>query len=111
MYPPEIKAEEGAVFRTSHSGEAVWVMSGYDPARCHIEYTTFRPNDRVGRIRIEVSGQNNVSHVRVTYAFTALSEQGKQHIAHFTEEHYGEMITHWKRAIDHFLATGQMLRD
>jgi hypothetical protein len=106
IYPPEIGAEEGAVFKTSHSGEAIWVMSRYDPALRKIEYTTFRPGDRVGRIRIEVGGRENASHVRVTYAFTALSEQGKQHISHFTEEHYKEMMAHWQRAIEHFLKRG-----
>jgi len=109
VYPHEIRAEEGAVFKTSHSGDATWVMSRYDPAHRRVEYTTFRPDDRVGRIVVQVSGRENGSRVEVTYAFTALSEQGKGHNAHFTEEHYREMIAHWKRAINYYLATGEML--
>jgi hypothetical protein len=105
VYPVEVKAVEGAVFRTSHSGEAVWVVSRFDGAQRRVEYTTFRPDDRVGRIIVSVSEEGEGSRVRVTYAFTALSEQGMRHITHFTEEHYREMIAHWKRAIDGFLST------
>ena len=109
IYPPEIRAEEGAVFKTSHSGDATWMVSRYDLEHRRVEYTTFRPNDRVGRIVVEVSEREGGSHVEVTYLFTALSVQGLQHNAHFTEGHYREMIAHWKRAIDYFLETGKTL--
>ena len=103
VYPVEVTAVEGAVFRTSHSGEAVWVVSRFDGAQRRVEYTTFRPDDRVGRIIVTVSEEGQESLVQVTYAFTALSESGRRHVAEFTEVHYREMIAHWKRAIDEFL--------
>jgi hypothetical protein len=109
--PPQINAEEGAVFKTTHNGdETVWVISRYDPANGRVEYVTFRHDDRLGQISIQVSAMANGSHVEVTYAFTALSEKGERHIAHFTEDYYRKMIGDWQRAISHFLETGETLQ-
>jgi hypothetical protein len=111
VYPSEIRAERGAVFKTSqHGEEVVWVISRYDPEQCHIEYTTFRHADRVGTVSVQVRAREGGSQVEVTYIFTALSEQGKRHIAHFTEEHYREMMADWQEAICHFLGTSETLQ-
>jgi hypothetical protein len=111
VYPAEIRAEEGAVFRTKqHGEEVVWVVSRYDLNRNHVEYTTFRHADRVGLVSVVVSAQEGGSQVKVTYTFTALSEQGRRFIAQFTEEKYERMMADWERAIRHFLETGETLR-
>src|SRR5438046_3013065 len=74
VYPAEIRAEEGAVFKTDqHGEEVVWVISRYEPEQGHIEYTTFRHADRMGLVSIQVSAQEGGSQVEVTYIFTALS--------------------------------------
>jgi hypothetical protein len=111
VYPAEIRAEAGAIFRTKqHGEEVVWVVSRYDLKRHHVEYTTFRHADRVGLVSVEVSGREGGSQVNVTYTFTALSEQGRRFIAHFTEEQYERMMADWERAIRHFLETSETLR-
>ncbi len=101
--PSRISAEEGAVFKTTHHGdEAVWVVSRYDPEIGRVEYVTFRHDDRLGVIAIQVSALGDGSHVQVTYAFTALSEKGERHIAHFTEEYYHNMMAEWQQAYKPF---------
>ncbi|MEO8288022.1 MAG: hypothetical protein ABI670_16460 [Chloroflexota bacterium] len=110
VYPPYIAAEERAVFKTYHSEEAIWVMTRLVPEEGMVQYTTFRANDRVGQITVRVSEAGSGSHVEVTYTFTALSDRGRKHIAHFTERHYREMIAEWEGAISHFLETGQTLQ-
>jgi hypothetical protein len=111
--PEQITAEEGAVFKTSHGGDrAVWVVSRYDPGAGEVEYVTFRHDDRLGVISIKVSPTAvGGSHVEVTYSFTALSEKGVRHIAHFTEDYYRRMMDSWQRAISYFLQTGQVLKN
>ena len=111
--PQQIVAEEGAVFKTSHHGDrAVWVVSRYDPQAGEVEYVTFRHDDRLGVIFIQVTdAEGGGSHVDVTYSFTALSERGVRHIAHFTEEYYRTMMDNWQKAIDYFLRTGEVLKN
>jgi hypothetical protein len=110
VYPPAVEAREGAVFRTRHGGaEAVWVVSRHDAEGRFVEYTTFRRDDRVTRIRVSVDpdpGHEGWSVARVTYALTALSEQGAHHLAHFTEAHYREMMGEWEQAINGILVGG-----
>jgi hypothetical protein len=110
--PGRVVSEEGAVFMTSHQGDrAVWVVSRYDPEAGEVEYVTFRHDDRLGVISIVVTPTAaGGSHVEVTYTFTALSEKGMQHIAHFTEEYYRAMMNTWQRAINHYLETGEVLK-
>jgi len=111
--PGQIVSEEGAVFKTTHRGDrAVWVVSRYDPQAGEVEYVTFRHADRLGVISIKVtSGPGDGSHVEVTYAFTALSEKGMRHIAHFTDDYYRNMMDTWQRAISHYLRTGELLKN
>ncbi len=111
VYPAVIGVEEGAVFKTNqHGEEVVWMISRYDPEQRRIEYTTFRYADRVGRVSIVVSEMAGGTHVEVTYAFTALSEQGKRHIAQFTAQHYAEIMAEWQEAICHFLGKCETLQ-
>ncbi len=114
VYPDELRAEDGAVFKTDQNGDvAVWVMTRHELERGIVEYITFRNDDRIGRVMVQVGegpeGPHG-AHVEVTYNFTALSEQGRQHIAHFTEKHYRQMLAHWRQAIVHFLETGNTLQ-
>jgi hypothetical protein len=110
--PPRVIAEEGAIFKTNHDGdEAVWVVSRFDYEQQRAEYVNFRHNDRLGQISIQVSTSDKGSYVEVTYMFTALSEKGERHIAHFTEDYYSRMMAHWEQAISHFLKTGETLQE
>jgi hypothetical protein len=104
VYPEVVRAQEGAVFRTTHGGgEAVWVVSVYDVERRVVEYTNFRNENRVTRVRVSVEAapeRKGWSVARVRYELTALSEGGAQYLAHFTEAHYHEMMKEWEEAIN-----------
>jgi hypothetical protein len=86
-----------------HGGEAIWVVSRYDPQERKVEYTTFRNDDRVTRIRVSVEPSPDYedrSIARVSYALTALSEEGAHHLARFTEANFREMLNEWEQAIN-----------
>lgn len=107
VFPGEVTAVAGAVFRTRHGGEAVWVVNRYDEGARVAEYTNFRNDDRVTRVRVVVEGDPDRagwSVARVTYAICALSARGEQFLLHFTEEHYGGMMDEWEAAINKALA-------
>lgn len=106
IYPERVVAEEGAVFRTRHGGEAIWVVNRYNERKRVVEYTNFRHENRVTCIRISVSGDpDNAdwSVASVTYSLTALSENGAQIVAHMSESHYEVMMEEWEREINAIL--------
>lgn len=109
LYPEVVAAREGTVFSTRHGGaEAVWVVNRYDEVERVVEYTTFRHEERVTRIRASVEEdveREGWSVARVTYAVTALSERGVHMLEHFSEGNYDEMMKEWERAINHKLAS------
>ena len=111
LYPGDVRAKEGAVFRTRHGGgEAVWVVNRYDAQGRVVEYTTFRHEERVTRIRVSVEAdpeRDGWSVAQVTYALTALSDRGAHHLAQFSEGHYGEMMAEWEQAINGALASSE----
>ncbi len=108
VWPGAVMAQEGAVFRTQHGAmEAVWVVSRFDAGERVVEYTTFRHEDRVTRITIQVeadAGHEGWSVAQVTYALTALSGRGAIHMSHFSDEHYREIMQEWERDINAVLA-------
>ena len=46
----------------------------------------------------------------VRYTFTALGPAGAAFVEAYTESAYVEKMKGWERAINHYLATGEMLR-
>ncbi|HEX9987927.1 MAG TPA: hypothetical protein VGE45_05540 [Chloroflexia bacterium] len=112
VYPQDEEAREGAVFKVeAESGpDTIWVISRYDRERHMIEYLTVKYDTRVGRICVEVAGgSEGTSVAKVTYTFTALTEQGNALNGSFTEDHYRHKMHWWEKAINHYLRTGETL--
>ncbi|MEO5953760.1 MAG: hypothetical protein ABIQ44_14955 [Chloroflexia bacterium] len=112
VYPDVVVAQEGAVFRTRHGGDAVWVVNRYDASTSNVAYTNFRHEDRVTRIWISVDDdpeRKGWSVANVTYAITALSEKGAHYIAHFDEAHYQAMMQEWEEDINASLSKASYL--
>jgi hypothetical protein len=106
-------AELGCIFTTSREGEqdTIWTVSRYEPDSGLISFVMVTPGSRVGQLDIEVSAEAEGSACSVTYTFTSLSEHGDAFIRAYTEDAYVAKMQGWERAIGHYLATGEMLKD
>jgi hypothetical protein len=114
IYPPDRSIEEDAVFTTSahdhHQVEAIWIVNKYDPGHYQIEYYRVEPGVKVGHIQLRCEEHEpSTTLASITYTYTGLNDQGKRFVKRLTEDHYREFITSWEQAINHYLATGQML--
>ncbi len=105
-YPRAGEAMEGAVFSTRSEGEAetVWAIVEYDPEKRCAKYLRVTPGSRVAVVEVQCSdAAGGATRARVTYTFTALSEEGNRYVSDFTEVRYREYIDSWKEAIHRFL--------
>jgi hypothetical protein len=106
IYPHPAHDEQGAVF-TIHHGPvtAVWVNTLFDLEARHFQYAYFIPDIMVTTIdvRFTPTDANNTS-VHVVYTRTALTPEGNDHVATFTNT--DKSAAHdWQQAIDTYLAS------
>jgi len=115
VYPGDGQVEENFIFTTRthdhhHQGQAIWIVSHYDPAACRIAYYRIEPGDKVGHIQIDCrAGDGGQTLATVTYIYTGLAQAGNRFIEGFTAAHYQEFIGFWEQAINHYLETGKTL--
>lgn len=105
-------AEKDCIFKTSRDGEAetVWTMTEYDRDK-FIEFLMVTPGSRVGRLEIEIIQTSaDTSDVHISYTFTALAEAGNLFIDAYTEDLFNQRMQWWERSMNHFLATGRLLK-
>jgi hypothetical protein len=86
------------------SAQAIWIVSGYDPARHYVSYYKIEPGEKVGRIVIRCYEQGRTSTVvRVTYKYIGLSDSGNRFVSSFTADAYKEFIGEWRSLLrDYF---------
>ncbi|MBX7151822.1 SRPBCC family protein [bacterium] len=112
VFPADGSAQPGMVFTTHHHGESetIWRLNRIDTVNHGVEYFRLTVGSRLGIISINCSTMDSHStKATVTYEFTALSEKGNEFILSFSESHYLEWMKEWEDAINHYLATGQIL--
>lgn len=107
--------EDGAVFATPGEGEAdtIWVVTRHDPAHYVVEFARFTPESRVCTLRIGVrpDGRDR-SSVDIAYTYTTLSPAGDAFLERaVSEAAFLEAVTFWERSMNHWLATGERLRN
>lgn len=106
-------AEKNCVFKTAREGEAetVWTITEHDRDKLKVEFLMVTPGSRVGRLEIEIVGAaGDRSAVHISYTFTALSQEGNLFIDAYTEELFNQRMRWWERSMNHFLATGRLLK-
>lgn len=113
VYSDSGVAEPGCVFTTPHHGdtETVWYVADYEPPR-HIRFVRVTPDTMVVDIDIalalnEDGPDRTVATVR--YAYTALSDKGRDVLEPSTEEEWVRMMRWWEDSLNHYLRTGQRL--
>lgn len=105
--------EKGAVFSTSHPGEAdtIWMVTNYDPENYRVDFARFTPPSKTCLLKISVRSKDGQrSAVDISYTYTAISPEGNKFIDHFTEADFLQAVIFWEKSMNHYLATGTMLK-
>jgi hypothetical protein len=106
-------AEEGCVFLSRQEGEkdTIWMITKRDVQIREIEFVRATPESRIARLTIAVDEKEaQVSKVQITYAITALCEEGNQFLEAFTAEKFSEAMEFWEKSMNYYLETGKKLR-
>lgn len=101
LYPPGAVWERGQIFRTREMyGDAVWIVTGLDPASRDVEYHRVEPGRYVARVRVRCEGiEDRRTVVSVRYAFIGLSDDGNAEIALMSRADFDEKMQRWDRWI------------
>jgi hypothetical protein len=105
--------EEGAVFSTSHPGEAdtIWMVVHHDPKNYRVDFARFTPKSKTCLLKIAVRPKEmQQSLVDISYTYTAIASEGNEFIDHFTEAAFLEAVTFWEKSMNFYLETGKMLK-
>ena len=112
VYSDSGGAEDGCVFVTEEGGvESAWCITLHDQAAGRVEMVKHTPGITMCRlkIRIEPSGDGR-TRAWITYALTSLSPEGDKVLDGFTRENYDRAMDAWEKAMNHYLATGELLK-
>jgi hypothetical protein len=104
VYPHQPKSVEGAVFTVGSGPErSTWLLETFDPRRHLVRYVTVGP-DVLTRVtlRVEAAGASR-SRATITFARTALSDDGDVAVAHFAR-HFTGQAPHWQAALNAYFA-------
>jgi hypothetical protein len=106
------RAERDCVFITGTGAEqAVWVVTVYEPRQGRIEFVKTTPGVTVTQIAITVRPATAEScTAEINYQHTALGPAGEAVVSALTASQYAEFMRTWEARLNHYLATGQMLR-
>lgn len=105
VHPLPAKDMEGAVFTIAHGPlSAVWVNTLFDIEGRHFQYVYFLPGLMVTAIDVRFKPVDaNSTAVNVTYARTAITPQGNEHVEAMSE---GDKTAgkDWEQSIEEYLA-------
>ncbi len=104
-------AEKGAVFTTDfrEEGDSIWTVSRYEPERA-IEFVVVFPGSHVLTIEIALAPVGPAAtRLLWTCAFTSLADPNV-YLETVDQESFDRRQAFFDRALDHFCATGRMLR-
>lgn len=98
-------AEPDCIFVTGEEEpEAYWVMTERDPATWRTTIVKVTPGMTVGKITIVLQENGDGwTDARVTYMYTALSEEGAEFVRSYSEEYYTEFMHYWEKALNEYL--------
>jgi hypothetical protein len=104
-------AEADCVFVTAGSpSDAVWLVTRHEPAAGVVEMVKITPQVTACRLHIALAAAAHGCDATITYSHTSLGPEGDRFVAGFTEEHYVRFMRDWESRLNHYLATGTMLR-
>ena len=105
MYPEAARDEQGAVFTIQHGPfTAVWVIAQHDVEARHFQYVYVIPDVMACTIDVRFTlVDGGTTKVHVTYARTAVSAAGDEHVAAMAEGDR-KAGAEWQASIDRYLS-------
>lgn len=104
-------AEPDCVFiTTSDDGDAVWYVTRHEPEQGVLEMLKITPGVTACRLTIELSPTAAGTDAQVTYSHTSLGPAGDAFVEAFNEDYYAGFMHDWEERLNHYLATGELLR-
>jgi hypothetical protein len=113
IYSQSGVAEDGCVFTTPNEdgADTVWMVTHHDPAAFKIAYAWIKPGMIATQLRISLlPGPPGKTATQIHYFYTGLSAAGNKELENYTPEWFRSKMQGWENAINHYLATGQLLR-
>jgi hypothetical protein len=105
-------AEQDCVFVTAASPtDAVWFITRHEPEAGFVEMVKITPTVTACKLSIQLSAAPAGSEAVVTYSHTSLGPAGDALVASFTEAFYDGFMRDWEARLNHYLRTGERLRD
>jgi hypothetical protein len=108
-------AEPGCVFRTTGRAdpETIWTITEHDHDRGVVEFVRVTAGLVATTLRLTVHDNGDGSSaVAIRYAITPTSPDGEAFAAgRYGEDDFRAAMVWWERSMNHFLQTGQMLRE
>ena len=112
IYSQSGVAELGCVFSTPNDdgSESTWLCTDYDPAHFRVAYAWVTPGLVACQIRIQLeSGPASTTRAHIHYTYTGLSLKGNKDVERFTADWFRAKMEGWEKAINHYLATGNVI--
>lgn len=108
IHPRDGTAGAGMVFTTDHGAEhTIWMMIRHEPAQGVVEYVRATPGSRIGTVSVRCRAiEAERTAVHVTYALTALSEDGNAALRKLDEATFRGFIDSWREAIARAISGG-----
>jgi hypothetical protein len=108
LHPKSGETSEGMIFRTGDGeDETLWACIEWKPSDHRVRYARVTPSSRFGFVEVTCrEGSAGHTEASVSYTFTALTEQGRTHLADLTEETFIRMIESWRVQINRWLLRG-----
>ncbi len=113
VYSESGVAEEGCIFRTINPGEpeSTWVVTRHDKESYRVEFVRITPGSRVVQIHISLKeGHDGATKTHIRYTYTGITEEGNSFVDNYTKEQFHNMMVWWEKSINHFLTSGQKLK-
>jgi hypothetical protein len=106
-------AEPDCVFVTRDGSEdATWVITRHDPDEGALDLLKIVPDTVVTRIAIRLRPlDGGTCAADISYQLTALSDAAANRVAAFSEQYFSEFMVRWEQRLNHYLGTGEMLRE
>lgn len=113
IYSKSGLVEENCVFATPHHGKekTLWHVTKHDPQQYEVSFVRFTPHENVVKIDIRlIDNHDGTTAAHIAYQYTALSKAQNDFIENELENSFHASMQWWEKAINHYLATGEMLK-
>ena len=90
--------------------EYLWAVTKYTPEKNLIEYTV-SSKDRLWFITVQGKDDGPLTQADVTYTYIGLSQSAHQRNVESMERMFARGLGDWEEAINHYLLTGDQLKD